>query len=286
MPLKRHHKWMIGSFSTILIIFMITISVMTYVIFVRQEVNYHLLDGKITDLKIETQTNINSISSSLIDTRDNVENLGSQFGVITEEFGLLKASAGEDFSGIIEDSVRSVVTIRTDVSRGTGFLIDEEGYIVTNFHVLNGGSIINAITFEQETISASLVGFNTNLDIALLKIPGTHNAFEFGDSDSTQVGEKVIAIGNPLGLQFSVSEGIVSAIHREGPNGLDAYTQTDAALNPGNSGGPLIDKSGEVIGINNFKIGGGENLGFALESNFIKEAVNGIFQETFGQDLI
>ena len=120
----------------------------------------------------------------------------------------------------------------------------------------------------------------------MLKISGEYTPLELGNSNDIQVGEKVIAIGNPLGLQFSVSEGIISAIHRPGINDLEAYIQTDAALNPGNSGGPLIDKKGEVIGINNFKVGGGENLGFALESNFIKDAVNTISQENLGGNLI
>jgi len=83
------------------------------------------------------------------------------------------------------------------------------------------------------------------------------------------VGEKVIAIGNPLGLSLSVTEGIVSGVHRIGDNNLPAYIQTDAALNPGNSGGPLINTDGKVIGINNFKISGTESLGFALESDYI-----------------
>ena len=107
-----------------------------------------------------------------------------------------------------------------------------------------------------------------------------------GNSDKVQVGEKVIAIGNPLGLQFSVSQGIISAVHRIGINGIEAYLQTDAALNPGNSGGPLINTQGKVIGINNFKIGSGENLGFALESNYIIDSVNDIYFQLFNETLI
>jgi len=87
-------------------------------------------------------------------------------------------------------------------------------------------------------------------------------------------------------LQFSVSEGIVSAVNRPGPTGKEAYIQTDAALNPGNSGGPLINKQGRVIGINNFKIGAGESLGFALESNYIEEIVNEISQKAMEVDLL
>ena len=180
-----------------------------------------------------------------------------------------------------------MVSIRTNVGQGTGFIITDDGYIVTNAHVLAGGSEVHSITYELEMIETEFIGYDLILDIALLKIPGNPVALEFGDSDDIQIGEKVIAIGNPLGLQFSVTEGIVSAVDRTGPNGLDAYIQTDAALNPGNSGGPLINKEGKVIGINNFKAGGGsENIGFALESNYIIDAVNDIALKEIGRTLI
>lgn len=279
ITIKRHHKWLIGSFTSLIIIFMITISAFSYMTFVRQEVSFNSLDNKIGDLKEETQASINTLSEILIETRD-------EFGIISKEFDLLKASVGEGFAGIVETSVLSVVTIRTDSGQGTGFVIHPDGYIVTNAHVLSGGSFVDAITFEQKIIRAEFIGYDANLDIALLKIPGKYEALELGNSNDVQVGERVIAIGNPLGLQFSVTEGIVSAVHRTGPNNLDAYIQTDAALNRGNSGGPLINKRGEVIGINNFKIGGSENVGFAFESNFIKQAVNSISQASLGRTLI
>jgi len=283
MPLKKHHKWLIGSFTSLVIIFMITISIFTYMIFIRQELNYNLLNRKITNLKIETQSNINSLSEGLIETRSELE---SQLGIVQEEFGLLQASAGEDFSGIIENSISSVVTIRTDISQGTGFIINEEGYVVTNYHVMQGAQAATIRTSDGDNHEVNRVGYNSDFDIALLKISGTYDELELGDSDGVQVGERVIAIGNPLGLEFSVTQGIVSGVHRRGPNGLDAYIQTDAALNPGNSGGPLINQQGKVIGINNFKVGSAEGLGFALESNFIKQAVNDIYQEASGEDLV
>ncbi len=279
MPLKRHHKWIIGSFSSLIIIFMITISVFTYLAFAKQELNYNLLDQRIINLQTETQSNINTITENILQTKE-------ELGVIGKEFSVLKATAGEDFSGIIDEAIKSVVTIRTDVGQGTGFIITNEGYIVTNAHVLAGRSEVNSITYEQEVLTTNLIGFDDVLDIALLKISGTHTPLKFGDSNSVQIGEKVIAIGNPLGLQFSVTEGIVSAVERTGPNNLDAYIQTDAALNPGNSGGPLIDKEGNVIGINNFKVGGSESLGFALGSDYIIEAVNNIALQTLNQTLI
>ena len=280
MPLQRHHKILIGSFSTIVIIFMISTSVFLYLLFVKTNVNYSMLNQKIDSIEKDTNSKITDLSEGLIKTNNLI---GSELGSLSKELDLLKASAGEDFSGIIEFAVESVVTIRTNSGQGTGFIINENGYIVTNAHVLsdssgNLASGIRAITSDGNARTADFVGYDGELDIAVLKISGTWDALEFDDSNDVSVGEKVIAIGNPLGLQFSVSQGIVSAIHRTGSNGLVAYIQTDAALNPGNSGGPLINTEGKVIGINNFKIGGGENLGFALESNYIVKTVNKISQ--------
>ncbi len=289
MALQKHHKWIIGGFTTIVIVFMITTGVFLYLLSIKVESNFQSLDEKINDLNSDTQSKISDITESLIQTNDVLE---EKVGSLNKELTLLKASASADFSGIIDDSIISVVTIKTSAGfQGTGFIIDDRGYVVTNAHVLADeegflADSIQAITSGQETKNAEFIGFNGDLDIAVLKISGDYESLELDDSDNVEIGEKVIAIGNPLGLQFSVSEGIVSAIHREGINGIEAYIQTDAALNPGNSGGPLINTEGKVIGINNFKIGGGENLGFALESNYIKQAINDISQENLNQTLI
>jgi len=259
-----------------------------YIIFIRQNLNYNSLSEKITDLETETQSNINTLAENLIQTQSNMEKHQED---LKDEFNLLKASAGEDFSGIIEDAIKSVVTIRTDSGQGTGFIISDEGYLVTNAHVLadkygNLASNIKAITYEQKTIIADFIGYDGIFDVALLKISGGYDSLKLENSNNVQIGEKVIAIGNPLGLQFSVSEGIVSNIHQMGTSGINSYIQTDAALNPGNSGGPLINKQGKVIGINNFKISESEGLGFALESNYLKEAINTISQINLNQILI
>ncbi len=283
MILKKHHKIIIGSFSSIVIIFMIVTSILLNGIIVKQTLDANSLNKKIDELKLDTQSKLNELTNNLIQTKESLIYINSS---LKTEMKLLKASAGEDFSGIIEDVIKSVVTIKTDVGQGTGFIISNEGYVVTNAHVLAGGKEIKAITSEQNLINADFIGYDEELDIALLKISGNYNKLKLADSDKVQTGEKVIAIGNPLGLQFSVSEGIISGVHREGGNKLKAYIQTDASLNPGNSGGPLINKQGEAIGINNFKLGGTEGMGFALESNYIKSAVNKISQEALNQILI
>ncbi|MBU2104869.1 MAG: S1C family serine protease [Nanoarchaeota archaeon] len=293
MPLKKHHKIMIGSLSSFLVILLIANSIFLYVLYGQLQINYSKLNTNINELKVDTQSKFNELTENVMETQQDVTNLNIQLGSINEgfstlgeQFSKLKSSVGEDFSSIIENAVKSVVTIKTDVGQGTGFIITNDGYVVTNAHVLSGGRIVQAMDYEQNIIQASFIGYNSDLDIALLKIPGTHERFKLADSDDIQIGEKVIAIGNPLGLQFSVSQGIVSAVHRPGPNGLEAYIQTDAALNPGSSGGPLINTDGKVIGINNFKIGTGESLGFALESNFIKDAVNEIAKQALGETLV
>jgi len=284
--LKKHHKWIIGSFSSIVIIYIIVSAIFLNGIIVKQTVNHNTVTDKINELQADTQSKFNELTESLMNQKNELTSLGAQLGTIDEEFASLQASVGEDFSGIIKDAIKAVVTIRTNVGQGTGFIIDQQGYLVTNAHILNGGNKIVALTYNQEILDVDLVGYNSDFDIALLKIKGNYEILELADSEKISVGEKVIAIGNPLGLQFSVSEGIVSGVHRLGPNNLEAFIQTDAALNPGNSGGPLINKEGKVIGINNFKIGSGESLGFALESNFIKETINNISFKTLNQTLI
>ena len=241
------------------------------------------LNEKINSNTADFQSKINQLTDSLIKTEQNIVTLQSD---LNSEINMLKAETSSDFSGIIEDAVNSVVSVRTDVSQGTGFVITEDGYVVTNAHVLSGAHYATAITSDMETHSMKLIGYDSAIDIALLKIDGTYQHLELGDSDNSKVGEKVIAIGNPLGLSFSVTEGIISGVNRQGENSLPYYIQTDAALNPGNSGGPLINTQGEVIGINNFKISGGESLGFALESNYIRETVNNITSEELNTKII
>ena len=201
------------------------------------------------------------------------------------EISSIKAKTSSDFSEIIKEAVKSVVTIKTNTAQGTGFLISKKGYLVTNAHVLSEAVFANAITSEKESFPVKLIGYDANLDIALLKISLQENSLNFALSKDVEVGEKVIAIGNPLGLSFSVSEGIVSGKNRLGINNIPAYIQTDAALNPGNSGGPLINANGKVIGINNFKAQG-DNIGFALQSEYIIESVNNIALKSLNETII
>jgi serine protease Do len=164
-------------------------------------------------------------------------------------------------------------------SLGSGFVIDSEGYILTNNHVVeNADEIVVRLDNEQEH-KATLVGKDPKTDLALLKIDGVSGltAVPLGDSDKLRVGEWVMAIGNPFGLDHSVTSGIVSAKGRFiGAGNYDDYIQTDAAINPGNSGGPLLNLRGEVVGINSAifsRTGGNIGIGFAIPVNLAKELV-------------
>ncbi len=161
---------------------------------------------------------------------------------------------------------------------GSGFVISADGYIVTNNHVIEGADEIEIEFFSGERMPATLVGTDPNTDIAVLKVEAADLPFvAFGDSDTARVGDWVLAVGNPLGQGFSVSAGIVSARNRELSGTYDDYIQTDAAINRGNSGGPLFDLDGKVIGVNTAILsptGGSIGIGFSMASNVVSGVVD------------
>lgn len=165
---------------------------------------------------------------------------------------------------------------RKQQGMGTGFIISADGYILTNNHVVGGADEIMVKLSDGRELKADLKGADDKLDIALLKINDTKPlpAAELGDSDALEVGEWVMAIGNPFGLAHTVTAGIVSAKGRViGSGPYDDYIQTDASINPGNSGGPLFNSAGRVIGINTAIIAGGQGIGFAIPSTMVKPVV-------------
>lgn len=158
-------------------------------------------------------------------------------------------------------------------SLGSGFIIDPEGYIVTNNHVIEGADEIVVKLKTGKEFDAEIVGRDPNTDLALLKVKSPENfqALKLGDSDSLQVGQWVVAIGSPFGLEQTVTAGIVSAKGRViGSGPYDDFIQTDASINPGNSGGPLTNMEGEVIGINTAIVASGQGIGFAIPINLAK----------------
>ena len=159
-------------------------------------------------------------------------------------------------------------------SLGSGFVIDREGYILTNNHVVERAQTIKVKLTDGKEYDATVVGKDPKTDIALIKISAKQDlpVAPFGDSDKLEVGDWVVAIGNPFGLEHTVTQGIVSAKGRWiGAGPYDDFIQTDASINPGNSGGPLFNLNGEVVGINTAIVSGGQGIGFAIPINVVKD---------------
>ncbi len=203
---------------------------------------------------------------------------------------------GLSLQEIYEKTIPSVVSIscqsRSASSTGTGVIISDSGYIVTNHHVVENAESVSVKLTDERVYSASVVGKDEVSDLAVLYIKAENlTPAEFGDSSVLRVGDSVAAIGDPLGAEFrgTLTNGIVSAINRDVTTGGRTLTliQTNAALNSGNSGGPLINCYGQVIGINTLKIGaftddaGVEGLGFAIPSTTVKEIVEQLVSQGY-----
>ncbi|MGH3046330.1 MAG: S1C family serine protease [Gaiellaceae bacterium] len=173
-------------------------------------------------------------------------------------------------------------------SLGSGFVIDKAGHIVTNYHVVEGADEVEVNFSGADRVPARIVGTDPSTDIAVLKIDAQARALTplpLGNSDAVRVGDAVVAIGNPFGLERSVTAGIVSALQRDiqAPDGftIDKAIQTDAPINQGNSGGPLLNSRGQVIGVNSqiqSESGGNVGIGFAVPINTVREVVSDIIE--------
>lgn len=179
-----------------------------------------------------------------------------------------------------DDNDNRNVVVYQQRSRGSGILVSSDGYIVTNAHVVQGARRLRVrlnhgvVKAGSRLLNAKLIGMDRQTDLAVIKIELTGLPFlTFADSNSLNQGQVVLAFGSPLGLENSVSLGVVSAVDRQlNPDSPLVFIQTDAAINPGNSGGPLVDTTGKVVGVNTFilsKSGGNEGVGFAIPSNLV-----------------
>jgi serine protease Do len=159
---------------------------------------------------------------------------------------------------------------------GSGFIFDEEGYIITNNHVVEGADEIKVILENKQEIAAEIVGRDPKTDLALIKLTkaGKYPFLKLGDSEKVQIGDWLVAIGNPFGLDHTVTAGILSARGRAiGAGPYDDFLQTDASINPGNSGGPLLNLDGEVVGINTMITSQGTGIGFAIPSKMVVKII-------------
>jgi serine protease Do len=197
-----------------------------------------------------------------------------------------ESEGGEDFEEFFKEFFERrgrpappTLPRRAPSSLGSGFIIDPDGYVVTNFHVIEGADEIKVRLHDNTTVSATIIGQDEKTDLALLKVDyeGSLPAAEWGDSDALRIGDWVLAIGNPFGLGGSVTAGIVSARARDinaGP--YDDFIQSDASINRGNSGGPMFDIDGKVIGINTAIFspsGGSVGIGFAIPAALARNVI-------------
>jgi S1-C subfamily serine protease len=222
----------------------------------------------------------------------------------TTEPASFPVAGGKTISQIYEASKRGVVQVlATSVvssspffgaqeqrAQGSGFVIDKSGHVVTNYHVVAGAKTVQVSFSDNDQMDARVVGTDPSTDIAVLKIKNAEGRalapIPLGDSDAVQVGDAVVAIGNPFGLERTVTAGIVSALQRRitAPNGfqIDEAIQTDAAINHGNSGGPLLNADGNVIGVNaqiESESGGNVGIGFAIPVNTVREVAEQLISE-------
>ena len=222
----------------------------------------------------------------------------------TPEPAAFPSSGGKKISQIYEAAKHGVVQVTStsvvsdspffgaqeQQAQGSGLVIDKDGHVVTNYHVVQGAKKVQVSFSDSELMDATVIGTDPSTDIAVLKIKGAWarslTPLTLGSSSAVQVGDAVVAIGNPFGLERTVTAGIVSALQRriKAPNGfqIDEVIQTDAAINHGNSGGPLLNATGDVIGVNaqiESDSGGNVGIGFAIPIDTVKDVASQLIKE-------
>ncbi len=229
------------------------------------------------------------------------EGRGSNYAGDTEKINITPEEGMSDVEAVAKKSMKSVVGITTTDTVedfifgqreiqgvGSGIIVDDKGYILTNSHVIGDGNAKNiTVMFEDgDKKPGEVLWSEKALDLAIVKVEGSnYPAADVGDSEDLNIGELAVAIGNPLGLDFerTVTSGIISGLNRtievdEG-NKVENLIQTNAAINSGNSGGPLLNNKGEVIGINTLKLKAAEGLGFAIPINVVKPIIDQVIKE-------
>lgn len=235
---------------------------------------YYALKGNSKNTQYKNVT----IDPQSFSTSGEALTVSDAFNKVAPAVVVVSVSGVTDYSGIIPKETEGI---------GSGFIINEEGYILTNYHVIEGAKDVSVTLSDGRDVKAKVVNYDQNQDVAMIKISDETvkvPAFvELGNSDTVKPGEEVLAIGTPLSKDFNqtVTSGIISAVNRsvETSNGVKLnLIQTDAAINPGNSGGPLVNTKGEVIGINTMKISSDqvEGIGFSIPINEISDRIESL----------
>ncbi len=257
------------------VFFVTMVSVYVYSLYYLSKDNKEM-DDDINSFKYEVGMKMLNLSESVNSNKENIEDSFSDI----HEIGLEMAGLNTDVdnpSDMLTRTCEAVVRVEAGEMFGTGFFISDR-YIVTNWHIVEiEGARVNVFVHSGEEIRAEVIGVDIKLDVAVLDMGDNYHStrwLEFRDSNNLIIGERVFAIGNAMGMDDSISAGIISGLNRELIDGEESYIQTDADFHPGNSGGPLIDKEGLVVGLNTFKAVG---QGFALQSRELTEVINNIF---------
>lgn len=233
---------------------------------------YYLMKNNSLNNKVITQ------NPQTFSTSDEALSISEAFDKVAPAVVVVSVSGVIDYSGIIPQTTEGI---------GSGFIINEEGYILTNYHVIEGAQEVSVTLSDGTEAKAKVVNYDQNQDVAMIKISDENvkvpAVVELGDSDALRPGEEVLAIGTPLSKDFNqtVTSGIISAVSRSVQTSSNVtlnLLQTDAAINPGNSGGPLVNTKGEVIGINTAKISADavEGIGFSIPINDIKDRIESL----------
>ena len=250
--------------------------------YVRTEIESVALERNSESFLKQIQTTESKFNPSLSEYPDFREIANNSINTVVH----VKSSSSPENNFSIEDFLFGGADNRPKIGSGSGVIISSDGYIVTNYHVIENAEKISITTNDNQNFEADIIGYDEQNDIALLKIEG-ENSFPFatfGDSDASMIGEWVLAVGNPFNLTSTVTAGIISAKSRSlDPTGrtTQSYIQTDAAVNPGNSGGALINTNGELIGINTAiqtQTGSYVGYSFAVPSNIAKKVIEDILE--------
>ncbi|MBW2971950.1 trypsin-like peptidase domain-containing protein [Candidatus Woesearchaeota archaeon] len=244
------------------------------------------LDTKLQDYNYQSMRRDAQLSDSI---QKSSNHSLSELATFSQQLNQFR-EASVDFSQVIPSAISAVVTIGSRGNgyfntAGSGVFISNEGYVVTNYHVVDDLSRITVRTHDDAEYTANIVGKDEDWDIAVIKLQTEKNDFErlqWADSSKAKVGDPVIAVGNPVGFESTVTQGIISNTKRLIPGDVEIYyLQTDVAINAGNSGGPLIDKDGKIVGIATLKYAGTgfEGLSFALRSNDVQGMVLNMLKE-------
>ncbi len=250
--------------------------------YVRTEVESLALERKSESFLKQIQSTGSKFNPSFSEYPDFREIANNSINTVVH----VKSSSSPENNFSIEDFLFGGADNRPKIGSGSGVIISSDGYIVTNYHVIENAEKISITTNNNQNFEADIIGYDEQNDIALLKIE-SENSFPFatfGDSDASMIGEWVLAVGNPFNLTSTVTAGIISAKSRSlDPTGIttQSYIQTDAAVNPGNSGGALINTNGELIGINTAiqtQTGSYVGYSFAVPSNIAKKVIEDILE--------